>query len=974
MKRLFMIIFLILFLAGCSTTTKDNSDNIAKIDNEFAEDLSVGDTNINDTANIELKQEYSKTIDSKMISTYSEDESDGYSSIDKENEICLVDGYEVIAKSESVIATSNVKFRKKPDIKAKSIEHSLYDEERGTVDFFIKDTYLNVIGHTKDKFEVNGKENYWYYIFERGPYGETYEGWAFGEYLEPIQKFQGIYVRTELEQISIRCSLDKTSGEIGQLEKNKEYKIIDIIKDDEGDVWYHITINNEQEGWVNKQGCTIVIYDDNSFKDVIDNPIYRFTNNWIYFSSKNSIYRKACERMDYEVIYDTVSSMNYIDYKVINEYLILALPVINDNNYIILCNKNTGENTVIAKNATSIKITDTHLNYICDYDYDSVNISIEINDLINGQEIMEQYPFNKVSIFLYDDWAIYDNHIMYKNTLENCDEFYYYRYPEYIEPNIYMDSGYFVNSFMNLKKIGKEKKIISSIKDNVYQYDYSDKLIAYINEDDRYVYIVCREDGIKKRITDFKVSEVRVFNDDEIYYKVPDSDILYCYKKSKHSQVMDKCVKTYEIIGEYIYFADTTNSFYRMKFGSNNIVLLSETQVGQIIKLNNEIYYYLKYDRYNIIYKITNDITEGKYVRLISEMDFMFSGKGNIYYCNSKTFTNLLSIKPITGQLPGKVIHDDERCGIFTSYTGWDEIVYVYNKDNDNITPIFDNIHYTGTKVWGCWVYGIECSDMSLYRSNMVTHEKQRIYNNVPNDFIFNVVDYERIVTLVDDTDKLKIYNITTKEEQLISIECAEILWEYNNELYYITTDNRLMKVSLNDINIKEQLADNVKLGQMYNVANTSPFCMLVDIEAENLNDYILYITTNDELIKFDIISGNKIKIADNCNEILQDISYHFNYEHIYYIDQKSCLYRSCENVNEKISTGSIIPFNDRYEVFDKYIVYMMPTSEENCVEYIKYNTETGESEFIGKTTRLVTSIVVKDNELYYNYHRGGSW
>ncbi|WP_458788412.1 hypothetical protein, partial [Vallitalea sediminicola] len=72
--------------------------------------------------------------------------------------------------------------------------------------------------------------------------------------------------------------------------------------------------------------------------------------------------------------------------------------------------------------------------------------------------------------------------------------------------------------------------------------------------------------------------------------------------------------------------------------------------------------------------------------------------------------------------------------------------------------------------------------------------------------------------------------NITTKEEQLISIECAEILWEYNNELYYITTDNRLMKVSLNDINIKEQLADNVKLGQMYNVANTSPFCMLVDI------------------------------------------------------------------------------------------------------------------------------------------------
>ncbi|QUH28910.1 hypothetical protein [Vallitalea guaymasensis] len=973
MKRLLMIILSISFLVGCSTATTNNSDNIAKKDNEFAEDLSVGNTNINNMENIELKQEYSKTIDAKTISTYSEGESDGYSFIDKENEIYLIDGYEVITKSESVIATSNVKFRKKPDINAKSIKHSLYDEEHGTVDFFIKDTCLNVIGHTKDKFQVNGKENYWYYISERGPYDETYEGWAFGEYLEPIQKYEGIYVRTELEQVPIRCSLDKTSGEIGQLEKNKEYKIIDIIKDDEGDVWYHITINDEQEGWVNKQGCALIIYDDNGFKDVIDDPIYRFMNDWIYFSSENSIYRKACGRMEYEVIYHTVSSEKSIDYKVINEWFILAFPIINNNNNIILCNKNTRKNTVIADDATSIKITDTHLNYICNYDYDSVNISIEINDLINGQ-MMEQYPFKEASIFLYDDWAIYDNNIMYKNTLEYCDEFYYYRYPEYIEPNIYIDSGYFVNSFMNLKKIGEEKEIISSIKDDVYQYDYSDKLIAYVDEDQRYVYVICREDGHKKRITDFKVSEVRVFNGDEIYYKVPESDILYCYKKSKHSQVMDKCVKTYEIIGDYIYFVDTTDRFYRMKFGSNKVVLLSETQVGQIIELNNEIYYYLKYDRYNVIYKITNDISEGEYIRLISEMDFMFSGKGNIYYHNSKTFTNLLSIKPITGQLPGKVIHDDERCGIFTSYTGWDERVYVYNKDNNNITPIFDNIHYTGPKVCGNWVYGIECSDMSLYRSNMETKEKQKICNNVPNDFIFHVVDNKRMITLIDDTNKLKTYNIFTKEEQLISIDCAEILWEYNNEFYYMTIDNRLMKVSLNDINIKEQLADNVKLGQMYNVENTSPFCMLVDLEAENLNDYILYINTNDELIKLDIINGNKIKIADNCYEILQDISYHFNYEHIYYIDKEMCLHRSSENVNEKISTKSIIPSKDRYEVFDKYIVYMMPTSKENCVEYIKYDAVTGESEFLGKTTRLVTSIVVKDNELYYNYHHGGSW
>ncbi|MCT4545248.1 MAG: hypothetical protein N4A63_17080 [Vallitalea sp.] len=964
MKKILIIICLSLFLVSCGGA--DNS-----MLNETVNDIQSNNKIINNDS--EQNQDKNNEVDSEDIDK-NKDNKEQEKGNSKQNNIVdqrldHIDGYEVIRQKEIKIVTTNVKFREKPDISSESIKHKFYcNDFEDELDYFVKGTYLIVTAYTVEEFEVNGIKNHWYYINDIAPNNKKYEGWVFGEYIQPVQK---IYLKPRNYDLIVKDSIFEESNAIYTLQKNIQYLVEDIIIDN-NKTWYLINLNNNQKGWVRSKDCEIIIFDENGNKDVANNLEYEVVDNYIYISSQTSTYVKPLNSMDFKVICSDDST----EYKIVKENNILIYPAGGNKGDIILYDIQSGEKIVIDTDVSSGEIKDSNLHYLYNFKHDTIKCSINLDNLIVDDKIKkDEYPFNEATIYVYDDYAIYNNNIMYKNKTKKYKDFYYYRYEEYKEPNIYIDSGYFVDKHRRLRNIGEEKKILGVLKDSIYQYDYSDRIIAYIGKDDHYLYVKDRISGEETRITDYKVDEVRVFNEDEVYYKKHNITSLYCYNNSKELKVIDKDIVSYEVLGRYIYFIDKTNNLYRRNIGnSNNIIELFDVSVNNMFKMNNHIYYSKRYEDYNVIYTANNEVKKGKYITLVSELDNFFGGRGKIYYYDSSTYTHLYSIEPKQGQLLDDVIYEDEKYGAFISYKDWDKILYIYNKNTDRVNKLFNSIYDTDTKIYKDWIYAIEQYEMNIYRGNIATDKKECIYNNATDDLKFDVINNDKIILLFDETHTLQIYDINSRDNKLISNKCAELLFEYNNEYYYLTVDNTIMKANLENVNNKGQVSlDNIKLGQMYSCSDDSIYCMLV--RGNNSDDFIIYITTNGDLIKYNLIDNSRIKIGENCSEIIKGMSERYDYNYIYYVDLNNYLYRASESSNEKISEEAILPLEDRYDVDGEYIYYMVSKNAlEKGAKVYKYNVTNGKSELVVKTDCLITNILVKDGELYVNYHRGGSW
>jgi hypothetical protein len=89
----------------------------------------------------------------------------------------------IVLTGSSGTTTGNVKIRKSPSIKSESLKYTdkLYlDPESKTYDFVPKDTLVNIIARTKNKFPVDKWNNYWYLISA----GMSTEVWMFGEFIK----------------------------------------------------------------------------------------------------------------------------------------------------------------------------------------------------------------------------------------------------------------------------------------------------------------------------------------------------------------------------------------------------------------------------------------------------------------------------------------------------------------------------------------------------------------------------------------------------------------------------------------------------------------------------------------------------------------------------------------------------------------------------------------------------------------------
>jgi hypothetical protein len=112
-------------------------------------------------------------------------------SIPKDGKACTLNGQEILKETWEAVSNGRIKFRTRPDSNAKTIQIGFtyeYDLLDGTrLDYLLKGAKFTVLGRTKEKSTVGGKENYWYYISYLDFESPTY-GWVFGEGIEEYKE------------------------------------------------------------------------------------------------------------------------------------------------------------------------------------------------------------------------------------------------------------------------------------------------------------------------------------------------------------------------------------------------------------------------------------------------------------------------------------------------------------------------------------------------------------------------------------------------------------------------------------------------------------------------------------------------------------------------------------------------------------------------------------------------------------------
>lgn len=107
----------------------------------------------------------------------------------------------VIKEYGKFVVVENLRFRSEPNITSDTIP--VYYFGYGTKDYFVKGSLLNSIAKSVLRYEIDGFNNYWYYI---DYYDDEYHvtGWVYGEFIEPYNEdLRDYYYDIYKEEIEI---------------------------------------------------------------------------------------------------------------------------------------------------------------------------------------------------------------------------------------------------------------------------------------------------------------------------------------------------------------------------------------------------------------------------------------------------------------------------------------------------------------------------------------------------------------------------------------------------------------------------------------------------------------------------------------------------------------------------------------------------------------------------------------------------
>lgn len=519
--------------------------------------------------------------------------------------------------------------------------------------------------------------------------------------------------------------------------------------------------------------------------------------------------------------------------------------------------------------------------------------TLELVDILFWYKDMNNFNKQENYIKIQDDKMAFKNMLMEyytRNEVEgtNIGDLYYHGFQEY--------KANFANPYKiknNKTYLESEiKSILDGIGEEVKEYDFSEDRIAYVRSNDKKLVVIDRDTNDTIFITDYQVSNVKVYGD-KVYYTRHDEEFGFYNYYNGESHLLDKIiVSNYCETGKNIYYNDA--------FLNKSWMIDKETL--KKYKLNNKIDFMISEgdtlyftEQKQLLYKKT-DKDKKKLLSVIPaegwDTEYFFMYDNNIYVgSTAQCYTRIFKFKK-EFEKPIETIYEDNKCIIFpvflTGYEECSEAVFVYDKSNQTINDII-YYYWAGNKT------------------------------EITNDAIFisdNAFDFPKIHRIDLKSLETSVFYKSEYEPQGIGISLDfniigdDLIIIQNNSDWRTDSSTGMTLIKLSDPNVKRNIQSDKMLCKIDNCIyykDTDASLKYIDFtngfEANTTNlfnsvtDYIVsydnyVILSNDrELIS---LNGNDNSIQHICNDFMDFVR--LDDDDIYY-----------ENTNEELVKQNIL-------------------------------------------------------------------
>ena len=119
------------------------------------------------------------------------------------------------------------------------------------IGYYSKNNRIRIIGHSENKENIEGIEDYWYEI----KYSEKYSGWIFGGFIIAEEKIEEAEGSVNAYTVNVREFFGHGNKIIEQIDPKEIFKLISRtdkkmqVNEDE-DYWYKVQLSNGKVGWI----------------------------------------------------------------------------------------------------------------------------------------------------------------------------------------------------------------------------------------------------------------------------------------------------------------------------------------------------------------------------------------------------------------------------------------------------------------------------------------------------------------------------------------------------------------------------------------------------------------------------------------------------------------------------------------------------------------------------------------------------
>ncbi len=360
---------------------------------------------------------------------------------------------------------------------------------------------------------------------------------------------------------------------------------------------------------------------------------------------------------------------------------------------------------------------------------------------------------------------------------------------------------------MNEKKLVIDKMVGSFIIYNNFIY--------YTDMNDNYkLHAFNIRNNVTTNITNIPVNNIKR-SGTTIYFLDNKKRIgIYNPGTGNDSRYINVFTTTYDIVGDIIYYKneDDDGRLYKIKNDGSENIKITENTIKDIYA-NNENIYYVEKNGANLLYRISNNQTQGEFLDIISmayiDMEIIdgkfymsVASEGGSYYTVEKYLEDLKF--DVSFDMEKQV--DDKWKYFVYKVDGYMGYLYKYNVDTNEIKLIVDK-WVTDFQIEGKYIYytGLDGININFTTyidrinletdniNNIITFIDPKIYN-----ISFKVMKDHIYYSLDDSTDGcIWKKNLISDEKTVIVDDSSNLENIVDGWLYYQNSNKRLARVKL---------------------------------------------------------------------------------------------------------------------------------------------------------------------------------